>query len=158
MDIWLLLFVSAAFVSAAGITFSVSHLITSRNRLQRRLPAGATISDALALTSCDDGGALAGEPFQDDRFGIGQKLSKELRLKLVRAGYFSPRAVRFYVLARVGAVIAAPSLVLLGSALLLRDLSTLKFVLAAAASAGIGVLGRTPICLAVSPGKSPNIA
>ena len=36
-------------------------------------------------------GALAGEPFKDDRFGLGQKLSKELRLKLVRAGYFSPQ-------------------------------------------------------------------
>ena len=59
MDIWLLLFVSAAFVSAAGITFSVGHLITSRNRLQRRLPAGAMMSDALALTSGDDVGALA---------------------------------------------------------------------------------------------------
>ena len=47
MDIWLLLFVSTAFVSAVGITFSVGHLITSRNRLQRRLPAGATMSDAL---------------------------------------------------------------------------------------------------------------
>ena len=136
MDVWLVLFVSAAFVSIAGITFSVGHLITSRNRLQRRLPAGATMSDALAFTSPDSVGALAGE----DRFGLGQKVSKELRLKLVRAGYFSPRAVRFYVLARIGAVIAAPALVLLGSALLLRDLSTLKFVLAAAASAGVGVL------------------
>jgi len=141
MDIWLLLFVSAAFVSAAGIAFSVGQLITSRNRLQRRLPAGATMSDALALTSPHDVGALAGDPFPDDRFGLGQKLSKELRLKLVRAGYFSPRAVRIYVLARIGAVIATPSLVLLGSALLLSDLSTLKFVLAAAASAGVGVLG-----------------
>ena len=137
MDIWLLLFVSAAFVSAAGITFSVGHLITSRNRLQRRLPAGATMSDALALTSPEEVGALAAE----DRFGPGQKVSKALRLKLVRAGYFSPRAVRFYVLARIGAVIAAPALVLLGGALLLSDLSTLKFVLAAAASAGVGVLG-----------------
>jgi tight adherence protein C len=137
MDIWLILFVSAAFVSAAGITFSVGQLITSRNRLQRRLPAGARMSDAQALTSPDTTGALAGE----DRFGLGQKANKELRLKLVRAGYFSPRAVRFYVLARVGAVIAAPALVLLGSALLLSDLSTWKFVLAAAASAGVGVLG-----------------
>src|ERR1700734_1476234 len=128
MDVWLVLFVSAAFVSAAGITFSVGHLIASRNRLQRRLPAGASLSDAMTLTSGDDVGALAGEPFQDHRFGLGQKLGKELRLKLVRAGYFSPRAVRFYVFARVGAVIAAPSLVLLGSALLMRDLSTLKFV------------------------------
>src|ERR1700722_10815933 len=103
MDVWLVLFV---FVSGAGITFAVGHMITSRNRLQRRLPAGAMMSDALALTSPDNVSALAGEPFQDDQFGIGQKLSKELRLKLVRAGYFSPRAVRFYVLARIGAVVA----------------------------------------------------
>jgi tight adherence protein C len=141
MDIWLALSVLTAFVSVAGITFSVGHLITSRNRLQRRLPAGARASDTLALTSPDDMGALMGEPFKGDRFGLGQKLSKELRLKLVRAGYFSQGAVRTYVLARVGAVIAAPLLVLLGGALFLETLSTLSFVLAAAASVGIGVLG-----------------
>ena len=141
MDIWLVLFVSAAFVSVAGITFSVGHLITSRNRLQRRLPAGARTSDALALTSPDDVGALLGEPFNEDRFGLGQRLGKELRLKLVRAGYFSPSAVRFYIFARLCAIIAAPSLVLLGGALMLRDLSTLQLVLAAAASAALGVLG-----------------
>jgi tight adherence protein C len=135
MDIWLLLFVSAAFASVAGITFTVGHMITSRNRLQRRLPT------ALALTSGDGMGDLVGEPFGDDRFGLGQKLGKELRLKLMRAGYFSPRAVRHYVLARVCAVIAAPLMVLLASALLMRELSTFNFVLAAAASVGIGVLG-----------------
>jgi tight adherence protein C len=135
MDIGLFLFVSAAFASVAGITFTVGHLITSRNRLQRRLPT------ALALTSGDGMGDLVGEPFGDDRFGLGQKLGKELRLKLMRAGYFSPRAVRYYVLARVCAVIAAPLMVLLASALLMRELSTFNFVLAAAASVGIGVLG-----------------
>ena len=99
------------------------------------------MSDALALASGDDVGALTGEPFQDDRFGIGQKLSKELRLKLVRAGYFSPRAVRYYLLARVGAVIAAPSLVLLGNELDVARSLDIEVCAAAAASAGIGVLG-----------------
>jgi tight adherence protein C len=141
MDVGLVLFVSIAFVSVAGITFSVGQLVTSRNRLQRRLPAGVRTADALTLSAGDDAGALAGAPFKDDQFGIGQRLGKDLRLKLVRAGYFSPSAVRFYVFARVCAVIAAPVLVLLASALLLRDLSTLKFVLAAAASVGVGVLG-----------------
>jgi tight adherence protein C len=142
MDVWLVLFVSTAFVSVAGLTFSVGHLVTSRNRLQRRLPAGVRMADALTVSAAgDDAGALAGEPFKNDRFGIGQRLGKELRLKLVRAGYFSPRAVRDYVFGRICAVIAAPVLVLLGSALLLRDLSTLKFALAAALSVGVGVLG-----------------
>jgi tight adherence protein C len=135
MDIGLLLFVSAAFASVAGITFTVGHLITSRNRLQRRLPT------AVALTSGDNVGDLVGEPLGDNRFRLGDKLGKELRLKLVRAGYFSPRAVRFYIFARVCAVIAAPLMVLLSSALLMRDLSTFNFVLIAAVAVGIGALG-----------------
>jgi tight adherence protein C len=60
---------------------------------------------------------------------------------LVRAGYFSPGAVRFYVLARVCAVIAVPLAVLLCGAFLLRGLSTLSFMLIAVASVGIGALG-----------------
>jgi tight adherence protein C len=135
MDIGLILAVSAAFASIAGITFSVGRMITGRNRLQRRLPA------ALALTSPDAMGALTGEPFKEDRFGLGHKLGRELRLKLVRAGYFSPGAVRFYVLARVCAVIAVPLAVLLCGAFLLRGLSTLSFMLIAAVSVGIGALG-----------------
>jgi tight adherence protein C len=141
MDIWLVLLVSTAFVSVAGITFSVGQLVTSRNRLQRRLPAGVRMADALTLSEGDDAGALAGEPFKGDRFGIGQRLSKELRLKLVRAGCFSPRAVRFYVFARICAIVGAPALVLLSSVLLLQNMSTLQFVLAAAVSVGLGVLG-----------------
>jgi tight adherence protein C len=141
MDIWLVLLVSTAFASVAGLTFSVGHLVTSRNRLQRRLPAGVRMSEALTLSAGNDAGALAGESFKDSRFGIGQTLSKGLRLKLVHAGYFRPRAIRFYVFARLCAVVGAPALVLLSSVLLLQNISTLQFVLAAAVSVGVGVLG-----------------
>ena len=72
MDIWLVLFVSTAFVSVAGLTFSVGHLVTSRNRLQRRLPAGARMGDALTLSGGDDAGALA------------ESLLKTIDLALVR--------------------------------------------------------------------------
>jgi tight adherence protein C len=140
MDLWLVLSLSAAFVSVAGITFSVGQLVTSRNRLQRRLPVGVKIAEAFTLSAGDEAGSLPGEPFKDSRFGVGQRPSKELRLKLVRAGYFSPGAVRSYILARLAAVIAAPVLVLLASALL-QNLSTLQFVLAVAVSVGVGVLG-----------------
>jgi tight adherence protein C len=141
MDIWLVLFVSAAFASAAGLTFSVGHLVTSRNRLHRRLPAIASMSDSLTLTSSDDVGALVGESFTRGPFGIGERVTKELRLKLVRAGYFSPHAIRSYVFARVCTVVVVPSLVLLSCLLLLQDLSTFKLMLASAASVGLGVLG-----------------
>src|SRR5882757_9314077 len=135
MDVLLVALLSAAFVSVAGISFSVGHLVTSRNRLQRRLPAGERMSDALAPD------VLAAEPFTKDGVGIGRLVTKEVRLNLVRAGFFSPQAIRFYVLARVCAVIATPSLVLLGCVLLAPSLSTLNFALIAAASVGVGILG-----------------
>jgi hypothetical protein len=141
MDVLLVAFLSAAFVSVAGISFSVGHLVTSRNRLQRRLPAGERMSDALARPSGDNPDVLAAEPFTKDGFGIGRIVTKEVRLNLVRSGFFSPQAIRFYVLARVCAVIAIPSLVLLGCVLLAPSLSTLNFALIAAASVGVGILG-----------------
>jgi tight adherence protein C len=141
MDLLLVAFVSAAFMAVAGIAFAVGQLVTSRNRLQRRLPASARISEALASASGDGIGALVAERFSEDRFGIGGRFRQELRLKLVRAGYFGQKAVRFYVFARVCAVIAVPSIVLVSCALFLPNLSSLEFVLAAAASAGVGVLG-----------------
>jgi tight adherence protein C len=84
---------------------------------------------------------LVAERFTEDRFGIGGRFRQELRLKMVRAGYFSQNAVRFYVFARVCAIIAVPSIMLVICVLVLPNLSTLEFVLAAAASAGVGVLG-----------------
>ena len=92
MDVLLVAFVSAAFMAVAGIAFAVGQLVTSRNRLQRRLPAsGARISEALTGASGDGIGALVAERFTEDRFGIGQRFRQELRLKLVRAGLFWPK-------------------------------------------------------------------
>ena len=142
MDVLLIAFASAAFLAVAGIAFAIGQLVTSRNRLQRRLPAvGARASEALTGASGDSIGAFVAEHFTEDRFRMGQGFRQELRLKLLRSGYFSQNAVRFYVFARVCAVIVAPSVVLLASALLLPNLSTLEFVAAAAAAAGVGVLG-----------------
>ena len=141
MDLLLAAFVSAAFLAVAGIAFAVGQLVASRNRLQRRLPAGARISGALTSGSGDSIGALVAERFTEDRFGIGEGFRQELRLKLVRAGYFSPNAVQLYVFARVCAFVVVPSIVLSSAALLAPNLSTLEFVLAAAASAGVGALG-----------------
>jgi len=141
MDGLLIAFVSAAFMAVAGIAFAVGQLVVGRNRLQRRLPASARLSEALTSASGDGLGALVAERFSEDRFGIGGRFRQELRLKLVRAGYFSQNAIRFYVFARVCAILAAPSIVLLNCALFLPNLSTLEYVVAAAASAGVGVLG-----------------
>jgi tight adherence protein C len=141
MDVLLFTFVSAAFMAVAGIAFAVGQLVVSRNRLQRRLPAGAKITDALTGATGDSIGAFVAERFTEDRLGIDRGFRQELRLKLARAGYFSQNAVRLYVFARVCAVVLVPSIALAAWALLLPNLSSLEFALAVAASAGVGVLG-----------------
>ncbi len=141
MDVLLIAFVSAAFMAVAGIAFAVGQLVTSRNRLQRRLPAvGARIS-ALTGASSNGLGALVAERFAEDRFGVDPGFRQQLKLKLVRAGYFSQNAIQFYVFARICAVIVVPLLVVVSCALLIPNLTTLEFMVVAAASAGVGVLG-----------------
>ena len=126
--------------------------------MQRRLPAsGARISEAPTGASTDGIGAMVAERFTEDRFGIGQRFRQELRLKLVRAGYFGQNAVQFYVFARVCTVIAVPLVVLSTCALLAPNLSTLEFVLAAAASAGVGCSDPTPISPIASLSKWGSI-
>jgi len=141
MDVLLVAFVSAAFMAVAGIAFAVGQLVVSRNRLQRRLPTGARITDALTGATSDSIGAFVAERFTEDRLGLDQRFRQELRLKLARAGYFSQNAVRLYVFSRVCAIVLVPSIALAACALLLPNLSSLEFVLVAAASAGVGVLG-----------------
>jgi hypothetical protein len=76
MDILLVACVSAAFMAVAGIAFAVGQLVTSRNRLQRRLPARARISGAATSASTHGFGALVAERFTEDRFAIGERFSK----------------------------------------------------------------------------------
>ncbi len=60
----------------------------------------------------------------------------------MRAGYFSPHAVRFYVFARVCAVVVVPSLVLLSCLrAVTRSLGAARLRSPAAVAVGVGVLG-----------------
>src|SRR5580658_1675766 len=154
MDILLVACVSAAFMAVAGIAFAVGQLVTGRNRLQRRLPASARISGAVTSASNDGFGALVAERFTEDRFGIGGRFRQELRLKMVRAGYFSQDAVRFYVFARVCAIIAVPSIVLASCVLLCQTFRPWSLFSPRRRPRASGCLDPTPTFLTASPSKS----
>ena len=91
MDVLLFACASAAFMAVAGSVFAIGQLVVSRNRLQRRLPAGVKIAGAPGESI----GALVAERFAEDRFGIGQRFRQQLRLRLTRAGYFSRTQFNF---------------------------------------------------------------
>jgi tight adherence protein C len=141
MDILLILAVSAAFTAIAGTVFAVSQLALGRNRLRRRLPIGSAAFEEQTQTSGEGIGALVAEHFTEDRFGITGKMRQRIRFNLIRAGYFAPNAVRFYVFARLCSAILFPCLALIAWLFFMRSLPTLYVIPLIFIAVGIGVLG-----------------
>ena len=132
---------SAAFVSAAGITFAVSHLVTSRSRLQRRLPAGARVSDAVTLIPGDSVGALVGGAFHRRRARHQPEGQQRAEAKIGARGLFQPTcgpALRFFTHMRRHCCAVTGFTELRVAVPRSFDVA---FTLAAAASVGVGVLG-----------------
>ena len=113
MDSVLLLFVLASFLAVAGIVFVVGQYVETRIELRRRMPAGATAADSSSPSPQSAIGALVSETFTEERFGVDSKLRQKLRRDLLRAGFFSPYAIRYYVFARFCTVVVLPMAVFL---------------------------------------------
>ena len=59
-----------------------------------------TAADSRAPSSQSVFGALVSDTFTEERFGVDSNLRQKLRRNLLRAGFFSPHAIRYYVFAR----------------------------------------------------------
>ncbi len=141
MDFVLVLFVSTAFVAVAGFVFVAGQHVLSRSQLRRRLPAAGLVKvDDLAQPAGGGFGALVTDNFTEDRFGVDSKLRQKLRRELVRAGFFSPLAIRYYVFARFCSVIILPCAIFALVELFQPELSMLIVLLLVSIAAGIGVL------------------
>jgi tight adherence protein C len=141
MDLISILFVSTAFLAVSGLVFVVGQYIQSRNELWRRLPTGNLAAGASAQASRNSVGALVAEHFTEDRFGVDANLRQKLRRELVKAGFFDPYAIRYYVFARFCTVVVLPIGVCLALKLTLPSINFILLLLAVAIAAGLGVLG-----------------
>lgn len=103
MDFVLILFIATAFVAVAGLVFVTGDYVGSRMEVQRRLPSSASVADSRSPTQQSGVGAFVAQRFTEERFGVDINLKQKLRRELVRAGFFSPYAVRYYVFARFAA-------------------------------------------------------
>lgn len=141
MDLVLVLFVSTAFLSVAGFLFVAGQYMQSRAEVRRRLPAGAASTGAPARPSRSGVGALVTDHFTEDRFGLDSDLRQKLRRVLLRAGFFGPYSIRYYVFARFCTVAVLPVAIFLALELLLPSIPFTLLLLAVVISAGVGVLG-----------------
>jgi len=140
MDLEAGLIALTAFLAVAALTFVVGQYVRSADQFRRRLPAGAGAASVEAKKESAFG-ALVAQHFDEARYGVDAALKRRLKRQLLRAGFFSPLAIRYYVLARLCAVVAPPSVLFIAVKAFGPQHSAVLDVVLVSVAAGIGVLG-----------------
>lgn len=130
-----------AFASVVGVVFVVGQYVSRQSTAQRRLPAAVSSAQAAEIASSGVFGSIAGR-IDERRFGVDDALRTKLRKNLIRAGYFSSSGVRYYVLARIGAVLVLPTLAFIFGKLFLESHG--PFI-------NLGVVGITAVLAIIGP-------
>jgi tight adherence protein C len=103
-----------AFGCVTAIVFVVGRYLTSQAMMHRRLPIHVSGSQSPGMVEDVVPNyflASLTKKIDEKRFGIEGPLRVKLRRDLVRAGYFSDQAVRFYILLRLGIVFVLPTII-----------------------------------------------
>jgi tight adherence protein C len=132
-----------SFASVAIIIFVTGHYIVNQAAIRRRLPMTASTSQNTNQTENIARGLLASlvGKVDEKKFGIEGILRGKLRRELIRAGYFSEDAIRFYVIARIGLVLILPTFVYIFSQALLSQSSFYVTLILVSVTALISILG-----------------
>jgi tight adherence protein C len=128
-----------AFCATGGLAFVIGQYYLRAAHLDRRLPA---LQEAPGDRGSAAGiAAMVARHFDEKRFGIDDTVRGQLRLNLIRAGYFRKDAVNLYVFWRLAAAALVPLLGYLLIGLFVNNAPiALKFVFVAGAAA-IGIIG-----------------
>src|ERR1700690_3126664 len=98
-----LLITFIAFAVVAGGVVVVGRFLSNEASMQRRLPVPVLAAGAQPRKAQEKNllSSLANK-IDEKKFGVNNVLRTKLRRELMRAGYFSDEAIRYYVLARIG--------------------------------------------------------
>jgi tight adherence protein C len=140
MDTNLVLILSMAFAAVAGLVFVLGQYYFGGAQLRRRLASGAVAAQTGARAAGGGLGSFVTETFTEERFGVDSSLRQKLRRELLRAGFFSGDAIRYYVFARLCTVVVLPSAVFIALRLFAPRLGTPLELLAVSVAAALGIL------------------
>jgi tight adherence protein C len=129
-----------AFAAVGGLVFVAGQYLTREMRVQQRIAAPVPNGEqGWRLSEGFD--AVVTKYFDEKRFKIVGPARAKLRLELLRAGFFHPNAISYYIFWRIGMVIAFPVVAyVVAEVLLAHQSSVLKFGLVALVTA-LAVLG-----------------
>ena len=99
-----------SFAAVAAVAIVAGNYVGVQARMRRRLPVARAPVEMSRGSGFQALHTFVARHFDAKRLGIEGAIRDKLRRDLVRAGYFRPYAVNYYVLARLGAVIVLPIL------------------------------------------------
>lgn len=98
------LIAALAFGAVAVVVFLVGQVISTQVRVQQRMTAPAR-RGVLAPSLGSGIDAIVSTYFDEKRFGVEGSVRAKLRQDLVRAGFFRAEAIKYYIFARLAAVV-----------------------------------------------------
>jgi tight adherence protein C len=140
LEVTPLLLTFVTFVVVAAGVVVVGRVVSNQASMQRRLPVPVFAAAAPPRKAPANFLAFFANKIDEKKFGVNSALRTKLRRELVRAGFFSDEAIRYYVLARIGFVIALPIVTYVLSAIFLGQFEYMNLVLVAG-SAVIAIAG-----------------
>jgi tight adherence protein C len=142
-DIGPLLIPLMAFGSVVIIVFVVGRYVAYHASMQRRLATASSLEDDGSRQNVFQNVFVASlaSKVDEKKFGIEGPLRVKLRRDLIRAGYFSDKAIKVYILIRIGLVLALPTITFLLTRIFLSDTHLYISLGIVAVSAVIAVLG-----------------
>src|SRR5579864_635826 len=114
-ELEMILVPALTFGAVAAVIFAAGHYFAAHNRVQRRLTT--TAADLPGDATFAPLQRFVIKYFEEGRFGVNDAQREKLRRDLLKAGYFSPHAVNYYIGARIGSVLLVPTLLYLAFAL-----------------------------------------
>jgi tight adherence protein C len=135
-----LLIAFIAFVAVTTTVIVVGRALSSQAAMQRRLPLPINSTTTQSQIASANFFSLLVSKIDEQTFGVNSVLRAKIRRELVRAGYFSDKAVRNYVFAKFAAVILFPVLAYLFSEIFVGPFGYLNLTIVSG-SAFIAICG-----------------
>jgi tight adherence protein C len=127
-----------AFAAVTCLAFAAGQYLVTEARLNQRI-APKEREQAARLT--DNLNDLVLRYFDEKRFKVEGAVRSKLRQELLRAGFFHPNAINYYIVARLGAVVAFPVLTYALIVLLMPNSAALVRLVLMVVMTAVGIFG-----------------
>ena len=127
-----------AFAAVTGLVFVAGQYFVTEARVQQRIaPREQNRNKKLV----DGLNAVVVKYFDEKRFKVEGPVRSKLRMDLIRAGFFHPNAINYYIFARLATVVAGAVLVYVLIAIFLSDSGTVTKLSLIIITTSLAILG-----------------